>query len=275
MIGTLRLGIFLICCGVFLSSRTVGFSVVQSPNEELFYPNFTDNLRIDPEMKEAMKPYLLPLSHSAKPFLDYIFSRSRAIESEPALVSAGFCVLFSQKETCIEIAKHPLTPDYIYKIYLDNETHMKNDLPGWKRLTIRCLVAKKMKDIIAEKQMRHFIVADKWLYPLPILPKSRAIASHPVILLAKDMDIYPKEESLRAWKTLITKEHLDELYYLMSRGYGSTGLPRNVPYSRCGKFVFIDTEYDIGQKELRLERVKKYLSPEMQQYWGDVITRKN
>jgi hypothetical protein len=261
-----------ICIGTL--SPTIAQSLTQKTEQKCqrFYPNFSDNALIDKNMKAHMRPHLLPLNHPIKPILDAIFSRSRATESERSLIAAGFTILFSQEKTFIEIAKHPRMPGYIFKIYLDSEKKMKDDQPGWKRLTTRCKVSNEMRNFFRKKKIRHFSVAKKWLYPLPTSPLSTSENPQPVILIATDMDIYAVKDSQNAWETLTTEEHLDELYSILHHGYGSARLAKNVPYSRSGKFTFIDTEYERGKKKIHLSRIKQYLSPAMQQYW-DKITK--
>jgi hypothetical protein len=139
------------------------------------YPNFTNNPAINPKMRQLMAPHLLPLDHPMKRVLDSIFSKSRAIENKRSLRQAGFTILFSQKRSFILVAKHPKVPGYLFKIYPDSANIYKDHMVGWELFTTRCAVAKKIGSIIKENKLRYFTVADKWLYPLPIMPKANNV----------------------------------------------------------------------------------------------------
>lgn len=237
------------------------------------YPNFTDNSLLSTKMQKLMFPYLVPLDHPLKPILDGIFSRAkgRAIEDEASLTRAGFSILFSQKRSFIIVAKHRQAPGYLFKIYLDSRHVRKNGLVGWELLTTRCFVAQKIKNIIEKKGIRHFTIADKWLYPLPIPGKGVYANCEPVILVVKDMNIYNRPISKKAWYTKPTKGLLRELYAILGRGYGSAYLHANIPFSKNNTFAFIDTEYN--KDRVSMQRVRRFLSPPMQKYW-DKLTKK-
>ena len=59
------------------------------------------------------------------------------------------------------------------------------------------------------------------------------------------------------------------LFEVFKRGYGSVSLIQNVPYTKNGKFAFIDTEYP--RRVLDLRKVKKFLPADMQRYWDSLI----
>ena len=132
---------------------------------------------------------------------------------------------------------------------------------------MRCIVAQKIKSIIARHNIRHFAVADKWLYPLP--PNSSKKDALPVVLLVRNMRIYNREESKHVWKNHINRCILQELYMILGRGYGSAFLSANLPYTRQWKFAFIDTEFD--KRKIPLDHVKKYISPELRDYWDSLV----
>lgn len=232
-----------------------------------WYPNFSDNSAFSPHMRQQMAPYLLPLDHPLKPVVDSIFSRSRVIKNEDTLQKAGFTILFSQKISRIIVASHPKVKGYLFKIYLDSRNVRKGGKVGWQLLTTRCMVAEKIRHIIAQKHIRHFTVADKWLYPLP----TGHSGSHqePVVLLVKDMHIHNRRESEKAWREGATKAQLQELYAILSQGYGSACLPKNVPYTKDGTFAFIDTEYN--KRKIPLHHVLKYTSKKMGAYWRRLV----
>lgn len=234
------------------------------------YPNFTDNYHLSQHMKRRMAPYLLPLDNPLKPTLDEIFASSGVIEDEDSLKQAGFSILYSQMRSFIIVAKHPRIKGYLFKIYLDSRNVRKDSMVGWELLTTRCIVARKIQTIIRKHKLRHFTVADKWLYPLPP-PKDGYIRAEPVVLLVKDMQIRHGETSKYIWKAQSTRRQLKELYAVLGRGYGSAFLHKNVPYTRTGQFAFIDTEYN--HRKIPLSHVKRFLSPPMQKYWDGLVKK--
>jgi len=237
--------------------------------KQFSYPNFQDNPYLDERMRVMMTPYLLPLDHPVKTMLDCIFSQSRAIENKQTLIEAGFIIIASMPGSFVIVARHPLIPGYVFKLYLDTEMRSKDGIANCEWLTRRCMGAEKIKRTIRQRKIRHFTVPDKWLYVLPLYPFSNVPHPQPVILVASDMEPEGEEVTQLAWKTSIQHRHLDELYAILKHGYGTTGLVRNIPYTKSGKFAFIDTEYP--ERHHKLKKIKTYLSEEMQGYWDTLI----
>jgi hypothetical protein len=230
-----------------------------------FYPNFSNNPRLNSAMKQHMDPWLLPLDHKTKPILDDLFANPSVINSNKTLRKAGFKILFSQKRSKIRVIGHPKLKGYLIKLFPNSETQLLSS--AWKRLTIRCIVAEKIKSIIARQKIRHFVVADKWLYPLPYNRKMKE--AQPVVLIVRNMNIYNRQDTKHVWKNHISGIVLRELYKILGRGYGSAFLSGNLPYSRSGKFAFIDTEFD--KRKIHLDHVKKFISPHMRHYWDMLV----
>jgi hypothetical protein len=216
-------------------------------------------------MQERIAPYLLPLTHPFKPALDAIFSASRPTENEASLAQAGFATIAVKKNTYVHVVRHPAVPGYVFKLHLDSELRQKLQKPGWFWLANRCEGAEKIRHLIKSKKIKHFVAPDKWLYPLPYSPNPNAKS---VVLLATDMRLVSHSKSQQAWKKAGHRV-LEELYIVLSHGYGSWFLTGNVPYTKSGKFAFIDTEYP--KREISLGKVKHYLSEEMQAYWEWLI----
>ena len=246
-------------CDYFLDSETPQVLF------KSFYPNFTDNPCLSGSMKKHMAPWLLPLKHKMKPILDKLFANPKVINSEKSLSKAGFKILFSQKRSKIRVIGHSKLPGYLIKLYPNSEQRLLSS--GWKRLTIRCVVAKKIKSIIARNKIHHFVVADKWVYPLPYNKHQKD--AQPVVLLVKNMNIYNRHDTTRAWQHHASHTVLRELYKILGRGYGSPFLSGNLPYTKKGKFAFIDTEFD--KRKISLNHVKKFISPEQRRYWDSLV----
>lgn len=234
------------------------------------YANFDDNPIFTIEMQQQIRPYLLPLEHPAKIHLDNIFANSGVLENESSFANAGFETLFAMPYSFIRVARHPDLPGYILKVYLDSEFRKKKNRPGWLSLTLRCVGAENIRNLINEKKFIYFSVPDKWIYPLPANPADQLkLSKQPVILIETDMNLVSKEETRDAWLNKITYAHLDELYCILSHGYGSSGLVRNVPYTKDGKFAFVDTERP--RKTPKYAKARKNFSKEMQKYWDKLV----
>ena len=85
------------------------------------------------------------------------------------------------------------------------------------------------------------------------------------------MNIFSKKQTEYAWKNIITRGHLKELYCILKNGCGSSKLVENIPYTQEGVFACIDTE-----KPSQGDRyVRKYLSEEKRAYWDRLIEEGN
>lgn len=226
------------------------------------YPSLT------PDMARIVKPFLLPSRHPIRPVLDRIFSKTRVIENDQTLQAAGFTILFSQKRSRIRVVHHPRLKGYLLKVYPDSEQAVLDS--GWKRLAIRCIIAQKIKAIIARKKIKNFVVADKWLYRLPT-PHTVQPHQQPVLLVVKNMNIYDQKASKEAWRTKPTRKVVRELYAILRHGYGSSKLHANLPYTRSGKFAFIDTEYE--KRPISFSHARLFLPPSMRPYWDSLVKK--
>lgn len=249
--------------------------LLEEANEHLYalwddltnYPNFKDNPYLDQSMQILMAPYLLPTTHPAKPILDVIFSQSRAIANKETFANAGFITLHAQPSSYIRVAKHPAIPGYLLKVYLDTIVELKRGRVGWQWLTDRCIGAENIKKLIKKKKLQFFTVADKWIYPLPPEPKPQEPAQ-PIVLLVRDMNLVSYHDSVSAWKNA-SHALINELYCVLSHGYGSYFLPGNIPLTKSGKFAFVDTEYP--KRKISMHNVKRFLSTEMKGYWDQLV----
>lgn len=221
---------------------------------------------------KAIKPWILPENHPMKARLDAIFQRSRAIQDAESFAAAGFQTFKVQPRSFIRVARHPDLPGYVLKVYLDTELRKKKGKPGWSWFAKRCVGAKKIQDIIKKKQIKHFKVTHKWIYPIPLFSQTLSGPNYDPkaeILIAEDMNIVSNEKSIEAWKTVMTPAHLDELYLIIAFAGGHSYRPDNIPYSLDGKFAFIDTEYPDLKPDFKTSMM--YFSPEMVQYWQKLI----
>ncbi|MGC2595206.1 MAG: hypothetical protein WA347_02875 [Rhabdochlamydiaceae bacterium] len=237
------------------------------------YPNFHDNPLLTNPMRLKIAHHLIPLDHPIKATLDFIFSQSRVLENDRTFVDAGFEVISPPLPNSFTIvARHPAIPGYVFKLHLDSERRSRNQLPHWVWLASRCAEAKKIRKVIKHKNIRYFSVPDKWLFVLPVYPYSSSLNPQLIILVETDMELVSNEETEGMWKKGIKRKHLDELYSIIKHGYGGRSvlhLTRNVPFTKHGKFAFIDTEGP--QSDINLKSVKKHLSKEMRDYWDTLV----
>lgn len=214
--------------------------------------------------EEFFAAHLLPQNHPLRGWLEETFITSKLLDSKDTLQRAGFEILACLPEHPA-VAKHPSVPGYVFKMYLNSEKkYVRDQISSVEWLLRRCAGAKTLRKWIETQKIRHFVVPEKWIYPLPYETK------HPIILIATDMEIEDEQMTCHAWKTVACEEHLNELYSILKKGYGSVNLNGNIPYTKSGKFAFIDTEKI--QQTHKMRKVKPYLSEHMQLYW-DQLTR--
>lgn len=234
----------------------------------LTYPYLENNPTINNKIAKSITPFLIPIGLPLKQSLDDIFEKSRAIKNEKAFDEAGFETLFIQNlHSFIRVARHQDLPGYLLKVYLDSEPN-ERAREGWKYLAQRCEGAANVRELIKSKKMVYFTVPDKWLYLLPFT-SSQTSKDQPVLLVVTDMKLVSESKTEEAWKTKVTPQHLDELYCVISHGFASSGLVRNVPYTKNNTFAFIDTEKP--KKTPKYDKVKHYLSKEMKGYWDKLV----
>src|SRR5205085_5796630 len=120
---------------------------------------------------------------------------------------AGFNIVSLRPYSFAVIAQHPNLQGYLQKLYLDSEHRRKNGKEGWEWLVQRCQGAENIRKLIKKEKIKYFSVPDKWIY---VLPHSAAKNTEQLcILLVTDMELVPQEDSITAWKFVITKKHLD------------------------------------------------------------------
>lgn len=252
--------------------RDVLQETVLALQARILYNDFDQNPYFTKKEKEQIKPYLLPFNHPTRFYLDYIFSNSRVIQDANTFDAAGFISKFIQPRSFIRVASHPYIPGYLVKIYLDDELRIKKNTPGWKWFVNRARNAKLIRRYIRQNGFKYFVAPQKWIYPLPINtspPNDPMFSRKNEILIVEDMQLVSEAENLEAWKTVITKKHLEELYEIISYAGGFSYRADNVAYTKDGKFAFIDTEH--SHRLSNYAAILPYLSPEMATYWKRLV----
>ncbi|WP_068470876.1 hypothetical protein [Candidatus Protochlamydia phocaeensis] len=236
--------------------------------------DFEKNRVLSNKIKKRMRPYIIPDKHPMKDNLDAIFLRKRATVNEDTFKASGFRIISKRPRSFIYVAKHKSLPTYLVKAYMDDQLKEKRDRPSWEWLVRRCEGADKIRYIINKKQIRFFVVASKWIYPLPAdpsPPKDEKHTRHLALLLVTDMNLAPKDLNYYAWQNYITPDHLDELYSILSFAKGSSYRPDNIAYTNQGLFAFIDTEYPSQGPDYK--SIRMYLNPDMRAYWDRLVKR--
>jgi hypothetical protein len=273
-----KTGISLVSCLfagyiLFFTSAFVMSQERQSLGEvELKNRDFEKNPSIPDSIKKEMQPYVIPDTHPMKRRLDAIFLKIRATQDERTFFNCGFTPISIRPCTHVYVASHSHLPGYLVKVYLDTELRQKMDKPSWKWLVKRCEGATAIRSVIKNKKLKHFIVANKWIYPLPAKPEppqDQEHTRHLALLLVTDMDLVSAELNLHAWSHFITTEHLDELYAIISRAKGSSYRPDNISYTHAGQFAFIDTEYPAHGPDFK--SIRPFLSLDMLAYWDQLV----
>lgn len=218
------------------------------------------------------RPYILPATHPLKSILDTLFPTRDSIYNTQTMKEAGFMILREQRSSGILLATHPRLKGYLIKLYLESQQRHRRAFSQQEWLIQRCRGAEKIRKCIQKHRMQHFTVPDKWLYELPSTTKEKN--NRTFILVATYMNLVTPEETGQAWRS-VTKDHLKELRILMKTGGTSGAFIINVPYTREGKFAFIDTEYAdrIFSKE-KLRTLSPYFSPDMGLYWLHLVEKK-
>lgn len=246
-------------------------------DRSVFREPFENDLNISQEEKDSTTPYLLPEDHPLTPILDSIFLSSRPLYNSKTFKAAGFVSKFIQPRSFIRVASHDLMPGYLFKVYLDSELRQKRKIPGWKWFANRAKNARVIEDFIRSNGIKHFVVPKKWIYPTPLsdrsqIPGKGKYSIKNEILVVEDMQLVSKKENKKAWKSVITKEHLDEFLAIIRHAGGASYRADNVAFTKHGTFAFIDTEYTNQHSKAR--SILPYLSPKMREYWIQ-ITNEN
>lgn len=227
-------------------------------------PQYHGIPRYPDERQLNAKQYLLPANSPIKPELDLIFSNPNVLDNPKTFAAAGFKTLFFRARTSLRIATHPALPGYLFKLYLRSENN-KNMPERQERLIRRAGEAARLEKFIKKNDIRRFTVPKKWLYKVQGTATKKSI----YVLIAQFVNIVSNSQSEKAWKTKITYNDVRELNLLLREGYGSLAFSRNIPYTREGKFAFIDTEFP--RREHSLGNVSKKLSPKMGRYWNKLL----
>ncbi len=238
------------------------------------YNDFEINPYISHEARDLIRPFLLPWEHPMRSCMDEIFLSNRVIQDENTFQDAGFDILFTQPRSFIVVGRHQLLPGYLIKANLDTTLELKQNKPAWQWFVNRCVGVKKIRNIIKSYKMKYCVAPKKYIYPLPPEPFPQDLSLYSrkiVVLLVDDMQLVDKKTNKLYWKTVITKEHLKEVYKIISRANGKSYRAGNMPFTKNMKISFIDTEYPTSNPDF--DSIRKYLNFKMREYWDHLVTK--
>lgn len=223
---------------------------------------------IDSATWHALSQYFLPPNHPIKEALDRIFS-SRVTLNGEALAQAGFYNPQPREFSRIIVSGHPDLQNYLIKVYTDDQPNIE-----WIDFKNRIEGANYIQEAINRHgYSRYFQVPKKWLYPLPVHPSPppESFQKH-FVLVVEDMNISPKKTNFKQWQgATLTPKLLDAVYVIIQDvGLDDSIYPFNLPFTKKGKLAFIDTARH-HLWPIPFDKLTKYLSPKMQQYWRKLI----
>lgn len=227
---------------------------------------------ISDELREKIQYYLIPVEHPMKEKLDEIFSKSRPLADQAAMVEAGFVSIKFQPFSKILVANHPQLPGYIIKAYLD-KIKIPKGRTEYDNFINRIKGARLIRKSIQAKGYQHLMkVPEKWLYPLPDANIYLSDDSYRMfILIEEDMNIFDENMNRKLWKSkYATQELLIALYVVTTQlGLADSAKPSNCPFSKDGRIAFIDTA--VFHRKMKYHKLTPYLSFEMQAFWKKLI----
>lgn len=223
---------------------------------------------------QKISPYLMPEDHPLKAKLDKIFSKQRVLKNVETLVAAGFEKRKPQPKTKVIVTKHKEMKGYIFKIYTDDLLSFYRNEPEYIAWIARAEGARLIKAEIERMGWQSLFKAPKkWIYALPEKPKAkRGHVQKNFILVEEDMQIIPDPESRKKWKDgSMTTEHLDKIYYLVTKvGLRGGCKYNNIPICKDGRIAFIDTQ-NHTKWPIRYDKFLRVLEGGMRAHWETLV----
>ena len=225
---------------------------------------------VSDEVWALVEPYLLPDNHPIKKKLDILFSSGRITLNEKTMIKAKFTDSHARTNGVI-VTRHKKVPGYVLKLYRDDQNGEYED---WNMCYRRCSGAKLTRETIDSLGYGNLLtVPKKWIYCLPDVPACPpGYNQKHFILVAEEILIYDKKKNYKKWKSSwMTQERLYALFITIKiAGLSDSLVPNNVPISKDGKIVFIDTEwYNIHP--MHLDHTLQFLNPTAKLYWQSLI----
>lgn len=217
---------------------------------------------------DAVRPYLIPDNHPAKPRLDRIFCASRATLDPTSFRKAGFPRNRPGRFSRVMASTHPQLQEYFVKAFADTELGILFD---WKKWLHRIAGAHAIRECVHRHGYQaHFKVPRKWIYPLPKHPSppssSRYLRKN-FILVVDNVRSVGHANNEKWYRDEISPRVLFELFTIMDEmGLFDSVYAFNVPVCKDGKIAFIDTEYH-HRWPVPFYKFNRYLSKSNKKLW--------
>jgi hypothetical protein len=187
--------------------------------------------------------------------LGHLFRDPDMFDTSESWAEEGFQILRAS-DNKITVASHKSVPGYLFKKYVTSGKReaLDDQLENYEK---RIEGARGLRKLIADKNLRHVVVPNKWIRELPREFGTRNHASH--IMVVEQIDLLDGDESEREYGRIredVLRDLCTALYAF--RGLDSTA--KNVPFTTDGRVAFIDTEHWNRHSDARKHRrFLKYL----------------
>lgn len=189
-----------------------------------------------------------------------LFDDPGMFDSPDDWADAGFDLLrASDNKICV--ASHKSVDGYLFKKYVASGKRdaLEDQLKNYQT---RVEGARRLRALVADKDLRHVAVPRKWLRALPAGFGSRKQPSH--VLVVERLGILDEGESAREYGR-IDEDVLHDLCVTLHAFRGLDSTLKNVPFTSDGRIAFIDTEHWERHSEKRNKRrflkyIGEYLS---------------
>lgn len=208
---------------------------------------------------------LLPNDHPLQEQLKNLFENDKMFKSPDHLRDEGFDVL-DRVHRSLMVAGHPSIKNFLIKKF-QNKIPQKDQLNNYLK---RINGARTLSRFIQSNNLKHIVVPQKWLYPLPKQFSDQKSRERSYVLIVEKMDICnggkdPEGEVAEKYYT-IDEETLRELCLVLYHFRGLDSMLHNVPFTQQDQIAFIDTERWERKREGYLRHILPYLSEDKQEY---------
>jgi hypothetical protein len=227
--------------------------------------------KVDEEIWEEVRPYLLPSNHPAWSKLNRVFCKSRATLNPNTFKKAGFKRYRPGRFSRVSASSHPELKEYFIKAYCDCELAIIYD---WKKWIHRIKGAETIRACIKKYKLQSdFKVPHKWIYPLPknpSPPKNAHYVRKNFILVCENMRIQDHSKNEKMYKKKMTQKLMKELYIVLQVcGLCDSVYCFNIPFCKDGRIAVIDTEYH-HKWPVPFQKLNKNFSKDLRSYWEKI-----
>ena len=167
--------------------------------------------------------------------LSNLFRDPGMLDSRSTWRAAGFDVMDRSDPGKVMVARHADVRGYLFKKYsLESSKDEHENFPR------RIEGARRVRGLIAARQLRGVIAPEKWLLKLPEAFSARGRSPH--VLIAQELPLLDYDATKRAYGD-ISKETLYDLCVVLHAFKGLDSIAKNLPFTTDGRIAFIDTEH--------------------------------